>query len=145
MQHPLQFAHAAREAGYDVVLDAAAFVPTSRLDLSGVDADFVCVSFYKMFGYPTGVGALVARRDALARLRRPWFAGGTVEYVSVQNRIHQLRVGAEGFEDGTPNFLGIAAVPAGLSFLRQVGIDRIHERVADLTGRLAWNPRIGLP
>jgi selenocysteine lyase/cysteine desulfurase len=136
VQHPLEVTRAAREAGYDVVLDAAAFVPTSRLDLSSVAADFACVSFYKMFGYPTGVGALIARRDALARLRRPWFAGGTVEYVSVQNRIHQLRVGAEGFEDGTPNFLGIASVPAGLAFLRQVGIDRIHDRIVDLTGRL---------
>jgi selenocysteine lyase/cysteine desulfurase len=45
-------------------------------------------------------------------------------------------VGAEGFEDGTPNFLGIASVPAGLAFLRQVGIDRIHDRIVDLTGRL---------
>ncbi len=119
-----------------MLLDAAAFVPTSPLDLSRDGAEFVCVSFYKMFGYPTGVGALIARSDALARLRRPWFAGGTVEFVSVQNRIHQLRVGAEGFEDGTPNFLGIAAVPAGLSFLRGVGIDAIHDRVVELTGRL---------
>ena len=136
VQHPLELVREARAAGYDVLLDAAAFVPTSRLDLSRDGAEFVCVSFYKMFGYPTGVGALVARRDALARLCRPWFAGGTVEYVSVQNRIHQLRVGAEGFEDGTPNFLGIAAVPAGLAFLRAVGIDAIHDRVVELTGRL---------
>lgn len=136
VQHPLDLVRAAHAAGYDVLLDAAAFVPTSGLDLSRDGAEFVCVSFYKMFGYPTGVGALIARKDALERLRRPWFAGGTVEYVSVQNRIHQLRVGAEGFEDGTPNFLGIAAVPAGLSFLRGVGIDAIHDRVVDLTGRL---------
>jgi selenocysteine lyase/cysteine desulfurase len=136
VQHPLELSRAARAAGYDVLLDAAAFVPTNRLDLARDGSEFVCVSFYKMFGYPTGVGALIARRDALARLHRPWFAGGTVEFVSVQNRIHQLRVGAEGFEDGTPNFLGIAAVPAGLSFLRGVGVEAIHERVASLTGRL---------
>jgi selenocysteine lyase/cysteine desulfurase len=136
VQHPLELVREARAAGYDVLLDAAAFVPTTGLDLARFGAEFVCVSFYKMFGYPTGVGALIARRDALARLRRPWFAGGTVEYVSVQNRMHQLRVGAEGFEDGTPNFLGIAAVPSGLSFLRGVGIDAIHDRVVELTGKL---------
>lgn len=136
VQHPLELVRSAQDAGYDVLLDAAAFVPTSRLDLSRETPEFVCVSFYKMFGYPTGVGALIARRDALARLERPWFAGGTVEYVSVQNRIHRLRVGAEGFEDGTPNFLGIAAVPAGLAFLRGVGMDAIHGRVVHLTGRL---------
>ena len=43
-------------------LDCAAFVPTSRLDLSRCKPDFVAISFYKMFGYPTGVGALLARR-----------------------------------------------------------------------------------
>ncbi|HKJ01547.1 MAG TPA: aminotransferase class V-fold PLP-dependent enzyme [Longimicrobiales bacterium] len=136
VQHPLGLVAEAKAAGYDVLLDAAAFVPTNALDLGRVPADFVCVSFYKMFGFPTGVGALLARREALARLQRPWFGGGTVEYVSVQNGIHQLRVGAEAFEDGTLNFLGIAAVPQGLDFLRSVGIQEIHRRVVGLTGRL---------
>jgi len=136
VKHPLPLVAKAREAGYDTVLDAAAYVPTNPLDLSEVGADFTCVSFYKMFGFPTGVGALIARRTALARLRRPWFAGGTVEYVSVQRPSHQLRVGAEAFEDGTLNFLGIAALPAGLSFLEGVGMEAVRARVGGLTGRL---------
>jgi molybdenum cofactor sulfurtransferase len=37
----------------------------------------MAVSFYKMFGYPTGVGALVVKKSFLAKLQRPWFAGGT--------------------------------------------------------------------
>lgn len=136
VKHPLSLVDAARDLGYRVLLDAAAFTPTNALDLGMVPADFVCVSFYKMFGFPTGVGALVARRDALAELRRPWFAGGTVEYVSVQGRAFRLRQGPEAFEDGTPNFLGIAAVPSGLEFLRDTGMARIEARVAGLTGRL---------
>ena len=35
------------------------------------------LSYYKIFGYPTGLGALVARRDALARLTPRYFGGGT--------------------------------------------------------------------
>jgi selenocysteine lyase/cysteine desulfurase len=136
VQHPLSLVESARDAGYEVLLDAAAFVPTNPLDLSRVPADFVCVSFYKMFGFPTGLGVLIARRDSLARLRRPWFAGGTVEYVSVEGQKHRLRPGAEAFEDGTPNFLGIAAVSAGLRFLDDVGMERIHERIHCLTERL---------
>lgn len=136
VRHPLELATEARRLGYDVVLDAAAFVPTSALDLSSIDADFVCVSFYKMFGFPTGLGALVARREALARLRRPWFAGGTVEYVTVQTRAHRLLRGAAGFEDGTPDFLGIAALRGGLSFLRELGMGTVSRRVAQLTVRL---------
>ncbi len=136
VQHPLALIDEARTRGYRVLLDAAAYVATSVLDLSRVKPDFACVSFYKMFGFPTGVGALLARREALADLRRPWFAGGTVEYVSVQNRIHQLRADEGAFEDGTSNFLGIAAIPAGLDFLSEVGMERIHARVGMLTERL---------
>lgn len=133
VRHPLEWIEMARARGYDVLLDAAAFVPTNRLDLSAVRPDFVCVSFYKMFGFPTGVGALLARREALGRLRRPWFAGGTVRYVSAQNQVHLLQSTGEAFEDGTLNFLSIAAVPAGLDFLAGIGMERIHEHVTALT------------
>jgi len=74
VQHPLEWIEQAHEHGWDVLLDAAAFVPTNRLDLSHWHPDFVALSFYKMFGWPTGVGCLLARRDALTRLERPWFS-----------------------------------------------------------------------
>ena len=50
-----------KKGKYWVLLDAAAYVPTSRLDLSKYPADFVAISFYKMFGYPSGLGALIVR------------------------------------------------------------------------------------
>ncbi|MBI4732621.1 MAG: aminotransferase class V-fold PLP-dependent enzyme, partial [Chloroflexi bacterium] len=62
VQHPLEWIEKAHAKGWDVLLDAAAFAPTSRLDLSRWKPDFVPLSFYKVFGYPTGIGALVARR-----------------------------------------------------------------------------------
>ena len=68
-KHPLSWVELAHSRGYDVLLDAAAFVPTSKLSLRSVKPDFVCVSFYKMFGFPTGVGALIARKAALQKLR----------------------------------------------------------------------------
>ena len=136
VKHPLDLVERARALGYATILDAAAFVPTSALDVGRVRADFTCISFYKMFGLPTGVGALIARREALARLRRPWFAGGTVEYVSVQGKVHRLRTDAESFEDGTPNFLGIAAISSGLDFLRDVGMERVSAHVEAMTARL---------
>lgn len=36
------------------------------------------LSYYKIFGYPTGLGALLVRRDALPLLRKRFFGGGTV-------------------------------------------------------------------
>jgi molybdenum cofactor sulfurtransferase len=136
VQHPLELVAQARSLGWTVVLDAAAFVPTSRLDIAAVAPDFVTVSFYKMFGYPTAVGSLIARQEALAKLRRPWFAGGTVNFATVQGRRHILAPREAGFEDGTLNYLSIPAVEIGLRHMRQVGIDTIHARVECLTGWL---------
>ncbi|MDT8433826.1 MAG: aminotransferase class V-fold PLP-dependent enzyme [Anaerosomatales bacterium] len=136
VQHPLEWIAEARELGWDVLLDSAAFAPTNRLDLSVAKPDFVPLSFYKMFGYPTGIGALIARRSALAKLRRPWFAGGTITLASVQAGVHRLAEGAAGFEDGTVDYLGLPALTIGLAHLSGVGIDTVHERVTALAGWL---------
>ena len=136
VQHPLDWVHRAQEAGYDVLLDAAAYVPSNRLDLSAVRPEFVAMSWYKVFGYPTGVGALLVRRDALARLRRPWFSGGTIWGVSVQGGWHRMLDDEGAFEDGTVNFLSIPDVTAGLDWVNAIGTDLIHRRVSLLTGWL---------
>jgi selenocysteine lyase/cysteine desulfurase len=136
VQHPLDWVPLAQEQGWDVLLDAAAFTPTNRLDLRRWKPDFVSQSFYKMFGYPTGVGCLIARRPALAKLRRPWFAGGTITVASVQGDKFYLAEGPSAFEDGTPNYLALPAIEFGLHYLSEVGLDTIHTRVRCLTGWL---------
>lgn len=133
--HPLTYVEEAHAAGWDVLLDAAAYVPSNRLDLQSVQPDFVSVSFYKMFGYPTGVGCLLVRRATLSKLRRPWFAGGTVNFATVEGRQHVLSPGEAGFEDGTLNYLAIPAVEIGLRHLASVGMDTIQTRISCLT---AW-------
>jgi selenocysteine lyase/cysteine desulfurase len=126
----------ARALGFDVLLDAAAFAPGHPLSLRACPADFAVLSFHKLFGYPTSVGALVARQGALARLRRPWFAGGTVAFASVGADIHRLHRGHEGFEDGTADFLGVAALASGFALLDEVGMPRLAAHVARLTRQL---------
>jgi molybdenum cofactor sulfurtransferase len=136
VQHPLSWVARAQAAGFDVVLDAAAFAPTNRLDIASCRPDFVTLSFYKMFGYPTGVGALIARHDALGKLHRPWFAGGTIDVASVQADRYTLASGEAAFEDGTVNYLSIAALEAGFDLLERVGVETIHQRVTALSGWL---------
>ncbi|NTV85568.1 MAG: aminotransferase class V-fold PLP-dependent enzyme [Burkholderiaceae bacterium] len=133
VKHPLALIDKARAQGWQVLLDAAAYVPTNRLDLREVTPDFVVMSFYKMFGYPTGVGCLLVRNEALAALRRPWFGGGTVNFATVQGRMHVLSKGEAGFEDGTLNYLSIPAVEIGLRHLKRVGLEAIQARVNSLT------------
>jgi selenocysteine lyase/cysteine desulfurase len=137
VQHPLAWIEQAQAMGWDVLVDCAAFAPTNRLDLSRWRPDFVSLSFYKIFGYPTGVGCLLARKQAMAKLKRPWFAGGTITIVSVQGEgWHYLHDGFAGFEDGTVNYLNLPAVEIGLRHMESIGIETIHERVRCLTGWL---------
>ncbi|NWF68928.1 MAG: aminotransferase class V-fold PLP-dependent enzyme [Chloroflexi bacterium] len=136
VQHPLHWIERAQAKGWDVLVDFAAYAPTNRVDLSRWKPDFVDLSFYKIFGYPTGIGCLIARKSALAKLHRPWFAGGTITMASVQGDGYYLQEGEAGFEDGTINYLNIPAVEIGLKHIQNVGIDAIHERVMSLAGWL---------
>ncbi|KAJ7125419.1 PLP-dependent transferase [Mycena epipterygia] len=108
----------ATSLGYHTLLDAAALAATSTISLSDCRVDAMAVSFYKMFGFPTGVGALVVKKSFLIQLKRPWFAGGNVDVVQVPGNIvtrsHELH---EQFEDGTINYLTLPAVTDGLRFL----------------------------
>jgi selenocysteine lyase/cysteine desulfurase len=136
VQHPLEWIAEAQAQGWDVLLDAAAFAPSNRLDLGKWHPDFVDLSFYKIFGYPTGIGCLLVRKPALQKLKRPWYSGGTITFSSVVAFDHYLTPGPASFEDGTVNYLSIPAVEIGLKWIESIGIDAIHTRVTCLTGWL---------
>ena len=134
---PARLDRAAQAPGWDVLLDAAAFAPTNRLDLGRVAARLRRRSrFYKLFGYPTGVGCLLARKAALARLRRPWFAGGTIDHRVGPGRLAHLADGEAGFEDGTINYLACRRSRSASHSSTRSAIETIHARVRCLTGWL---------
>ena len=58
------------------LLDAAKLASTSEVDLSLLPPlqrpHFITISFYKMFGYPTGLGALLIRRDTAHVLQKKY-------------------------------------------------------------------------
>ena len=136
VQHPLDLVEEAHDAGWDVLLDAAAFTATNRLDVARIRPDFVTLSFYKIFGFPTGIGCLLMRRERIQTLARPWFAGGTITIASVQGDGHYLHRDEAGFEDGTVDYLNLPAVETGLRHIESIGLDSIHERVVALTSWL---------
>lgn len=133
VQHPLDWIEEAHILGWRVLLDAAAYAGTNRLDLSAYPADYVAVSWYKIFGYPTGIGSLVVTHEALAALEPPTHAGGTTRAASVAADWYHLVPGVEGFEAGTVNYLAMPAVAAGCEFITSIGIEAIHDRVRLLT------------
>ncbi|XP_050419672.1 molybdenum cofactor sulfurase 1 isoform X2 [Adelges cooleyi] len=125
-----------------VLLDAASHVSTDYLDLSEYSPDFVAVSFYKMFGYPTGIGALLVhnRTGANALNRKRYYGGGTVEITLARNRHHVPKTTTlhEWFEDGTVDFLSIIAIDHGLNTLRELAgpMQSVSQRVFELAAYL---------
>ena len=69
------------------MLDASAFVPTNPLNLTEYPASFVSLSFYKMFGFPTGLGCLLVRNDIAGMLHKTYFSGGSVVLSSSDERV----------------------------------------------------------
>ena len=129
IKHPLDWLEMAKNENWYTLLDVAAFMPTNSLDLSKISPDFICLSFYKMFGYPTGIGCLIAKKEALRKMKRPWFSGGTVIGASVKVGEHILSGDEAGFEDGTVNYALLPVVSRGLTFLADIGMDSINKRV----------------
>jgi selenocysteine lyase/cysteine desulfurase len=118
VHHSLGWIATAQMLGWSVLLDAAAYLANERLDLSLVHPDFVPVSFYKLFGYPTGLGCLIVRKAAYESLHKRWFAGGSILLVAVAKDFYaQENDGHSRYEDGTQNFASMEAVRNGLAYL----------------------------
>ncbi|XP_062539746.1 molybdenum cofactor sulfurase 3-like [Armigeres subalbatus] len=127
---------------FRVCLDAASFVSTCFLDLSKYKPDYVCLSFYKIFGYPTGLGALLVHHTARDHLLKKYYGGGTVKIAMAGKNYHVKRDSlVERFEDGTIAFTSIIALLNGFqTFERLIPFTaglRSIERVSRQTFHLA--------
>ncbi|KAF1376006.1 hypothetical protein PFLUV_G00226080 [Perca fluviatilis] len=118
-----------------VLLDAASHVSCSPLNLQECPADFIPISFYKMFGFPTGLGALLVRNDAAGMLKKTYFGGGTAAaYLSGEDYYVQAANISDRFEDGTVSFLDIIAVNHGFDALYRItgGMHNIQQHTFGL-------------
>ncbi|KAG5683520.1 hypothetical protein PVAND_012794 [Polypedilum vanderplanki] len=115
-----------------VLLDAAAFLSTSKLDMSIYKPDYVALSFYKIFGTPTGLGALIISKRGAENLKKKYYGGGTVKYALAKDmNWHEKRDGiSEKFEDGTPNFQGILSLHTSFKYFENLLGDEFIERIS---------------
>ncbi|XP_043289981.1 molybdenum cofactor sulfurase 2 [Venturia canescens] len=129
----LDFKNDGNSGKWHVLLDAAAYAATNDLDLSKFKPDFVALSFYKMFGYPTGTGALLVRKSSADALQKIYYGGGTVNLALSLKNFHVKRdVFHERFEDGTLPFLSIISLQHGLDALALIPLDDISRHVFSL-------------
>ncbi|CAO4387029.1 unnamed protein product [Caenorhabditis nigoni] len=107
--------------GWSVCVDAAALVSSTPLDLTAHRPNFVAFSFYKIFGYPTGIGALLVRKDSSKFIEKTSFAGGTVQSVDEMTMHFVLRDFERAYEEGTINSYGIAQLQKGFEDIERCG------------------------
>ncbi|UJR27990.1 hypothetical protein I4U23_009248 [Adineta vaga] len=101
------------------LVDCAKYLSTKSFSLSTYPVDFLVLSFYKIFGYPTGLGALIIRNDTLKILNKEhYFGGGSVEYVSPydDSRV-DYKSNINAFIHGTIPFTSILSVYHGFQLI----------------------------
>ena len=116
----------AHEAGAVTLVDAAQSVPHLRVDVQGLDADFLAFSAHKMCG-PTGIGALYGRMELLEAM--PPFLGGGDMIKEVKLRSFRPNTLPYKFEAGTPAIAEAVGFGAAVDYLSSLGMEAIavHE------------------
>jgi molybdenum cofactor sulfurtransferase len=134
IEHSAKWITFAQKNGWDVLADCASYASNHSLDLSRIKPDFLPISFYKMFGYPTGLGCLIIKKKMYEKMHKGWFSGGTIKMVSISKDLYISETGYLGHEDGTINFAGIPAITMGLDLRSNMG--DVFPRVKALTSWL---------
>jgi molybdenum cofactor sulfurtransferase len=125
-----------------VLLDVAAYVSTSPLDLSDHEAapDFLTMSFYKIFGFPN-LGALLVR-NAAAHIfdRRRYFGGGTTDMITCNEDswVARKRGFCASVEDGTGPAHSILALNCAINAHQEMygGLQQVSKHTSWLARQL---------
>ncbi|MGP8125269.1 MAG: cysteine desulfurase [Nitrososphaerales archaeon] len=118
----------ARKAGATTFVDGAQAVPHMPVDVSAIGCDFYAFSGHKMLG-PTGIGALVGKKDLLSEMD-PFQGGGEMirevflDHSTWNDVPHK-------FEAGTVNIADSIGLGAAVDYLTALGMERVrnHELV----------------
>ena len=92
--------------------------------------DFAVISFYKLFGHPTGIGALLIRKEIEPLLSKPYWGGGSIFTATSELQWKLTHDFPRSVEDGTVPYLDILALGSGLRAIESLGgISRVHDHV----------------
>ncbi len=133
----------AHEAGAVALIDAAQSAPHTPIDVQDMDADFLAFSGHKMLG-PTGIGVLYGKQ-ALLQAMPPYQGGGSMIRKVTLEKTTWADIPAR-FEAGTPAVADAVGLDAAITYLENVGLDRIlaheHALVTAAMERMAALPGV---
>lgn len=125
-----RIADMAHKHGTIVICDATAAAGHISVDVQKLGIDALYFSGHKMLA-PTGVGVLWITRVLLEKLQPSIFGGHTISAVSKED-VEWAPI-PERFEAGTKNIGGVIGLGAAVDYLEDIGIEKIHEHVRELT------------
>ena len=106
-------------------VDGAQSVPHMKVDFKNSYMDFLSFSGHKMCG-PTGVGVLVGRKELLEEMDPLCYGGGMNSFFE-EDMSYELKDVPIKFEAGTPPIAEVIGMGEAISYLMDIGIDKIHE------------------
>lgn len=120
-----EIAEICRENGVCLIVDGAQACGVIPIGL-GDGMNFLCTAGHKGLYGPTGTGLLIS--DGKYSLNTI-IEGGTG---ATSGELEQTGFMPERLESGTLNTVGIAGLGAGIRYVREMGISRIHRREEEL-------------
>lgn len=120
----------AHENNILLVVDGAQGVPHIPVDVKEMDIDFLAFSAHKMCG-PTGVGVLYGKYELLDKLK-PTVVGGGMNSTFSSDLESEYNSLPHRLEAGTPNIAGVIAFGKVISYLNNIGMDKIHKYELEL-------------
>ena len=115
-----------------LVVDAAQSIPYLKVDVNKLDCDFLFFSAHKMFG-PTGVGVLYGKSKLLKILEPHIWGGGQITNFLNEKEFLDTKDHPYKFEAGTLPLAGILGLGAAISFIENIKIENINNRIMLLT------------
>jgi cysteine desulfurase/selenocysteine lyase len=119
-----------REKDLLFLVDAAQTAGVIPIDVQAMNIDLLAFPGHKSLMGPTGSGALYVGRRAKVGV---WREGGTGGDSSSETQPTEFPYFLEG---GTPNVLGVAGLVAGVKWVQEQGLAKIHQHEVDLVERL---------
>ena len=106
-------------------VDGAQSVPHMKVDFKNSYMDFLSFSGHKMCG-PTGVGILVGRKELLEEMDPLCYGGGMNSFFE-EDMSYELKDVPIKFEAGTPAIAEVIGLGEAITYLMDIGMDKIHE------------------
>jgi cysteine desulfurase/selenocysteine lyase len=117
-----ELARLAHNVGAKILVDGAQVVSQKSVSMIELDVDFFAFSSHKIFG-PTGLGVLYGKKVILDKM--PPYQGGGSMISKVTFAKTTYNDVPTRFEAGTPHVEGVIALGTALSFIEQIGFEKI--------------------